>query len=246
MKILITGAVGYLGRGLIIPFEDRSHTLRLMDLNPFPSEHEVLAGNVADLDTVRAAVQGMDAIVVAHMARNPDAYREPALACDTNIKGTANLFFAAQECGVRKCVLILSTGAVAGYGDEAGRTHTQRPKAGKGLYSATKACQEILAGQFSAEHGISIAALRVGYVMDADTLRDKYGREVARRSPWLTDRRDIGEVACLCLEREDIAYEVFNVMSTPESLAQWDVAHTCQRLNWSPRYDFSWLPLATP
>ncbi len=245
MKILITGAAGYLGRGLILPFEDRGHTLRLMDLHSFPSRHEVVAGNVSDLDTVRAAVQGVDAIVIAHMAKNPDAYRDPTVACDVNIKGTANLLFAAQECGVKKCVLISSTGAVDGYGDEAGRSHLQRPKASNGLYSMTKACQEIIAEQFSADYGISIAALRIGYVMDGDTLRDKYGREVSQRSPLLSDRRDIGEVACLCLERDDISYEVFNVMSTPESLTEWDVAHTCQRLGWRPRYDFTWLPLAT-
>ena len=74
-------------------------------------------------------------------------------------------------------------------------------------------------------------------------MRDKYGREIGARLSTLTDRRDVGEVARRCLLRDDITFEVFNVMSTPESMEQWDVAHTCRRLDWKPQYDFTSLPL---
>lgn len=55
------------------------------------------------------------------------------------------------------------------------------------------------------------------------------------------DRRDIGEVARRCLEKTDLGYDVFTVMSTQESLHKVAVSYTCQRLGWKPRYDFSWL-----
>jgi hypothetical protein len=87
-----------------------------------------------------------------------------------------------------------------------------------------------------------VSALRVGYVMDEESLADKYGRQVKEWSPLLTDRRDIGEVARLCLERPDIKYEVFNVMSTDESLKLYDMQHTCDFLKWKPAHSFRGLP----
>jgi len=242
MNILFTGSAGYLGRGIVVPFEKSGHTLRLMDVRPFETSHECVIGDVADLEDVRKAVRGVDAVVIAHMAKNPDAYVIPTTAFDVNVKGTANLFFAANEAGVKKIVLISSTSATTGYRGSHMEPHSLPPKA-KGMYALTKALQEVIAEQYSREFGMSVAALRVGYVTDADELTDKYGRQISERPALLTDRRDIGEVARLCLERDDIGYEVFNVMSTPESQTECDVAHTCERLNWKPRHDFSKLPL---
>jgi hypothetical protein len=56
-----------------------------------------------------------------------------------------------------------------------------------------------------------------------------------------TDRRDIGEVARLWLERDLSGYAVFNVMSTAESMQRAAVRLTCERLGWQPKHDFSWL-----
>ena len=64
MKVLITGAGGFLGKGLIIPFEESGDKLRLMDIVSFSSPHETVIGNVSDLDTVMKAAEGVDAIGV--------------------------------------------------------------------------------------------------------------------------------------------------------------------------------------
>ncbi len=245
MRVLITGAGGYLGRGVRQPFEDHGYTLRLMDVVPFESKHEVVVGDVSKLDDVRKAVAGVDAILIAHMApRSPDSYATPVVSFDINVKGTANLFHAAVESGVKKIVLISSGGAVIGHGPQghgSDHSHTMPPKS-KGIYGLTKALQEVIAEQYAREHGLSIAALRVGYVMDQDSLKDKYGRPVGEFSHMLTDRRDIGEVARLCMKRPDISYEVFNVLSTDEAMTLSDLKHTCDFLNWKPAYPFRSLP----
>ncbi len=238
MKILITGAGGYLGQGLVLPFAGR-HSLRLMDLKPFATPHELFVGDVADLDVARQAVAGMDAILIAHMAsRQAGAYDTPPLAFDVNVKGTANIFFAGIEHGIKKFCLISSTGVLAGHTGFCKRDIF--PK-GNDLYSLTKACQEVIAEQFQRGNQLSVSVLRVGWVMDADTMIDKYGQHRKQYCVGYIDRRDVGEAARLALECADIGYEVFYVEGTPESVDRCDIAYTRRRLGWEPKYDFKGL-----
>lgn len=246
MKVLITGAGGFLGRGLIQPFVGR-HDLRLMDVVDWQTPHEKVLGDVADLETCRRAVRGCQGIVIAHMAsRQAGAYETPALPFDANVKGTANLFFAGLECGVRRYVLISSESVVMGHPAPPRRT-TDMPYRGATLYGLTKVCQEVIAEQFQREHGLAVAALRVGYILSADDpnrVVDKYGKRIQERNPPCTDRRDIGEAARLAIELPDLGYEVFYVLGAPEADRFYDMEPTFRRLGWKPRYDFTWLPPA--
>ncbi|MFA4945414.1 MAG: NAD(P)-dependent oxidoreductase [Lentisphaeria bacterium] len=245
MKILITGAAGFLGKGLVVPFEQHGQALRLMDVVPFTSPHEVVVGDVADAAAVGKAVAGVDGIVIAHMAprgENNANYSTPEMAFNINVKGTANLFHAARWHGVKKVVVISSTSAIKDHRRDV-MPHDLPIRAGDGYYGLSKACQEVIAEQFAREHGLQVACLRVGHILDGDRNVDKYGQAIAERNILDTDRRDIGEVARLCLECPDLTFETFNVMSVPEAMAAWDVNYTCTRLNWKPAHDFSWLPL---
>ena len=245
MKVLVTGAGGFLGGGLIEPFAGR-HDLRLMDVVDWQSPHEKVIGDVADLETCRRAVQGCQAVVIAHMAsRQAGAYETPALPFDANVKGTANLFFAGLECGIRRYVLISSESVVMGHKVPPRRT-TDMPYRGTTLYGLTKVCQEVIAEQFQREHGLEVAALRVGYILSADDpdhVVDKYGKHIHERNPPCTDRRDIGEAARLAIELPDLKYEVFYVLGAPEADRFYDMEPTFRRLGWKPRHDFTWLPL---
>ncbi len=242
MKILITGASGYLGQGLIVPFEGK-HELRLMDVRGFDSPHERVIGDVADLNAARQAVEGVEAIVIAHMAsRQAGAYETPPLAFDANVKGTANLFFAAAEQGVRRICLISTTDVAAHGAKDAFWSCDSVPRGGD-LYALTKACQEVIAEQYHRVHHLAVSVLRIGWVMDADTMIDKYGQHRPHYAIGYTDRRDIGEAARLALECPDMGYEVFYVEGTPESAARCDMAHIRDRLGWKPAYDFKWLPV---
>ena len=239
MKILITGAGGYLAQGLVTPFESR-HKLRLMDVKPFHSAHETSIGDVADLDAVRKAVKGVDAILIAHMAsRQAGAYETPTVAFDANVKGTANLFFAAVEQHVKKVCVISSSGVLAGYSKDKVSFYTRDlfPK-GNDMYTLTKGCQEIIAEQFQRMHNLSVSVLRLGWVMNADTRIDKYNTPHPKYSVGMTDPRDIGEAARLALERNDLTYEVFYVEGTAESIHHCDVEYTRTKLGWTPKYDF--------
>ena len=238
MRVLITGAAGFLGQGLVKVFGDAGHALRLMDVRPFDVPgHEMIVGSVADLPTVRAAMIDMEALVIAHMApRAPDSYAEPPACFEINVKGTANLLFAAHEAGVRRVVLISSTGAVTGHPEAPYHPHDLPPKGGKGLYGLTKALQEVIAEQFARDCGLAVAVLRMGHVVDLATGKNKYGRDVIERGVFETDRHDIAEAALRCLAVADLTYETFYVTSIPDapSAAQWDLDYTFKRLNWRP------------
>ncbi|MDF3128874.1 NAD(P)-dependent oxidoreductase [Kiritimatiellaeota bacterium B1221] len=244
MKILITGGNGFLCKGMIEPLAKAGHELRLLDVKPFESDHEVFVGDVSNFDNVLEACKDMDGIIIAHMlSRSSDAYQSPGPVFDVNVKGTANVFQAAVALGISKIVLISSEAVISRHADLPDANKRHLPMRSKnGLYGLGKILQEVIAEQYAFEHHLQVDALRVGYIVDGEKGQDKYGRQVKERAAPDVDRRDIGEVARLCLERENPGYEFFHVMSTPESMVEHDVQYTCDQLNWKPKYDFTWLP----
>jgi nucleoside-diphosphate-sugar epimerase len=237
-RILVTGAAGYLGRGMV-PVLAEAYELRLMDVAAFdPRGHQPVVGDVADLSAVRAAVNGVDALVIAHMAsRQAGAYDTPVASFDANVKGTANLFFAAAEAGIARVVLVSSSSVTYGHGDRSWFAHDTPPKA-KDLYGLTKVCQEVVAEQYHRVHGIAVAVLRIGALLSEDTMVDKYGNKEDRPGENYVDPRDVGDVARLCLGLSDLAYETLFVMGVPAAAAKYDTAWTERRLGWKPRHRY--------
>ena len=239
MRVLVTGAGGFLGRGLIVPFEGQAD-LRLMDVVDWDTPHEKIVASVADLDAVLKAVAGVDALVIAHMAPSrSEAYKTPTIAYDVNVRGTANLFFAAARFGVKKVVLISSGGAVYNVYFTAGHLTRDLPRRGKGIYSHTKVLQEVIAEQYHLEYGIGVAVLRCGYITDMDLGRDKYGKHLDTANWQFVDRRDIGGMALAALQLPDLGYEIFYALSTPMGAKHADMECAYKRLAWKPTYDFS-------
>lgn len=245
MKILITGGNGFLGRGLAVPLAEAGHKLRQMDRNRIETEYEQFQGDVAVLDDVRRALDDMDAVIISHMApRSPNSYETPETCFKINVTGTANILHVAQEAGIKKAVII-STSTLIQPKDPMKWINTIPLPATKGLYELTKSCQETMGMHYAFSFNMQIALLRIGYVIDADHMKDKYGREVSERHPLECDRRDVGEVARLFFGKDLPGLNVFPVMSTFESLNTWGTQHTIDILGWTPRYDFNRLPLPT-
>jgi len=111
--VLITGGSGYFGSILAEGALAQGDRVRIFDLNPpeAPSEAagpdaadrvEYVAGDVRDLDGLRAACDGVD-VVLNNVAQVPLA-KDRELFWSVNVTGTANVLLASRERGVSKVV----------------------------------------------------------------------------------------------------------------------------------------------
>jgi NAD dependent epimerase/dehydratase len=173
MKILISGADGFIGSHLTEALVRAGHDVRAFVLyNSFNSwgwldhcdedvenKFEVFAGDIRDPNGVRTAMKGCDAVLhLAALIAIPYSYHSPDTYLDTNIKGTLNVLQAARELGVSR-VIHTSTSEVYGTARFVPMTE-QHPLQGQSPYSATKIAADQLAYSFYASFGLPVVIAR--------------------------------------------------------------------------------------
>jgi len=110
MKILVTGATGFLGRRTVARLAPH-HELRLLlrptaDRSGFPEGVELAAGDVTDRASLERAASGVDVILHAAALVKIDA---PAADFDrVNLGGLDNVLAVASAAGTRKVVYVSS------------------------------------------------------------------------------------------------------------------------------------------
>ena len=249
MNILLTGAPGYAGSGIAevlaakhnvrgVAFGDSAAALKKCACQ------EIIAADITDYEACRGLLKGMDAMVLCHMAPNPQGYKIPPPAFDVNVKGTANLYHAAGELGIKKAVLISTKGVIAQTPAKTGDTQAgigpYNFKSGNhGLYVLTKIFQECIARYYFVNFGIATAVLRPGWILYDDMLITKYGEKMDHYDPTLIDPRDIGTAIVAALALPDLELESFCLGQADMNL---DMSATQKRLKWSPHHRFASLP----
>ncbi|MCG3110377.1 MAG: NAD-dependent 4,6-dehydratase LegB [Candidatus Manganitrophus sp. SB1] len=173
MKILITGADGFIGSHLTEALVREGHDVRAFVLyNSFnsygwldycaadvKSRFEVFAGDIRDPHGVKTAMQGCDTVLhLAALIAIPYSYHSPDTYVDTNVKGTLNVVQAAREMGVRK-VVHTSTSEVYGTAQFVPITE-EHPLQGQSPYSASKIGADQIALSFYMSFGTPLAVLR--------------------------------------------------------------------------------------
>lgn len=173
MKILVTGADGFIGSHVVETLVKSGHDVRAFVLyNSFNSwgwldesdkairdSIDIFAGDIRDPHGVDKAVEKQEVILnLAALIAIPYSYHSPDTYIDTNIKGTLNILQAARRHGVKRIVQT-STSEVYGTAqyipiDEAHPLHPQSP------YAATKVGADQLALSFHASFDVPVGILR--------------------------------------------------------------------------------------
>lgn len=173
MKVLVTGADGFIGSHLVEELVRKGHHVRAFVLyNSFNTwgwldtlpkevlkEVEVFSGDVRDPNGVRTAMKNIETVFhLAALIAIPYSYHSPDTYVDTNIKGTLNILQAARDLGTER-VLITSTSEVYGTAryvpiDE------QHPFQGQSPYSATKIGADRLAESFYRSFNLPVTIVR--------------------------------------------------------------------------------------
>jgi NAD dependent epimerase/dehydratase len=173
MKILVTGADGFIGSHLVEELVRAGHDVRaFVYYNSFNSwgwlDHcasevrghfEVFAGDIRDPHGVRAAVSGREQVLhLAALIAIPYSYHSPDTYVDTNIKGTLNVVQAARDLGVAK-VVHTSTSEVYGTAQFVPITE-QHPLQGQSPYSASKIGADQIAMSYFTSFATPVAIMR--------------------------------------------------------------------------------------
>lgn len=116
MKVLVTGATGFLGPHLCRRMVALGHQIRILcrptssldKLSGLPLEKAI--GDVTNVESVRRAMQGYDAVIHAAAHRRGAVPGEELI--QINAKGTRHVAQAARETGVRRLVHVSSVAAV--------------------------------------------------------------------------------------------------------------------------------------
>ncbi len=173
MKILVTGADGFIGSHLTERLVRDGHDVRaFVCYNSFGSwgwlDHcgadvrgrfEVFAGDIRDPHGVRNAMRGCDAVLhLAALIAIPYSYHSPDTYVDTNIRGTLNIVQAARDLGVSR-VVHTSTSEVYGSARFVPITE-EHPLQGQSPYSASKIGADQIALSFYTSFETPVAVLR--------------------------------------------------------------------------------------
>lgn len=220
-RLLLTGAAGRVGR-MLRPYLNTHYTLRLCDLAPFAAgpDEEVLAGDLADPEVARHAVEGVAAVVHLAGLVAPAVSFEDTLS--PNYRAVLALLEACRHGGVNRFVFA-SSHHIAGL-HPAGPIAPDAPVAPDGFYGLSKAFGEAACALYARRFGIRTLIVRIG---NADP-------EVAdgRRERLWVSARDLARLIRIGIEHADIQCDV--VYGTSNCPDPFFSAETAQRFGYRP------------
>lgn len=242
--VLVTGAEGTIGTAVRAGLGERHEVVSLTrEPQDFPSH----VGDIADLESIRPAFEGVWAVV--HLAASAAVESRWEDVLQNNLIGTYNVFEAARRAGVERVVFASSNHVIGMYEVEGGpelyrlddprvydHTAEIRPDS---LYGVSKAYGEALGRFYAERHGLKVFCLRIGWVppgddpLDAEPERpvEEWRRRI--RAVWLS-HRDCAQLVERCLEADGVRFAiVYGISDNPRQF--WDLAHARELLGYSPQ-----------
>lgn len=151
MKLLVTGAAGFLGSHVADALTAAGHDVILFDVvaSPYASgNQQVMVGSILDPIAIDAALEGVDAIYhFAAIADIEEAMSDPVKTLEVNVMGTARLLDAARQKNIKRFVFASSIYVYSNQG---------------AFYRTSKQASENLIEDYYRRFGVPYTVLRFG------------------------------------------------------------------------------------
>jgi nucleoside-diphosphate-sugar epimerase len=190
-QILVTGATGKVGTHFIerlLTGEDfRDVTIRALchnrRLEP-QTRLEIVSGNIADRDVVRAAMRG-----ITHVVQCATCKETEDSVIDVTVKG---LFWLLEECRISHSfqqIILIGGDAALGhffYPHPVPVTEQQKHTAYPGCYALSKVLEEVMLEQYFVQYNLTGCCLRAPWIMEKDDFKYSltFGEDVFGGPRW--------------------------------------------------------------
>jgi GDP-4-dehydro-6-deoxy-D-mannose reductase len=166
MRVLVTGACGFVGRHLLAELAARGHTIVGMDKGPAPSDlpvQEFLPVDITHADAVKTAVRRLapDACIhLAAIAFVPSGKLCPRTMTEVNVMGTVNLLEALRTDSPSTRLLFVSTAQVYGTSARPSPAREDDALQPESLYGITKTAADSISLLYARQYGMPVMVAR--------------------------------------------------------------------------------------
>ena len=243
-RIIITGGSGKAGKYVASHLIDKGYRVLNVDLINYEQKKlDYLFLDITDSGQVfnvfsshfnkfelrkQQSPSKIDAIV--HLAAIPRILVKPDNETfRINVLGTYNVIEASIKLGIKK-IIFASSETVYGFCFSHGNPiptklpiNEDYPLSPMDSYAISKVVNEETAKGFQRRSGIDIYGLRIGNVFEPDDYKKfkDFAKNPELRLPNLfnyIDARDLAQAVELCIEKNELGYEVFNVSNDNNSV----------------------------
>jgi len=260
MKVLITGAAGFVGRHVASELRQNGDEPVLYDKVPVAGTDPSYVGDLEDLQSLRACVEQEQPDACIHLAGIafvPAGWSDPARMIQVNVTGTLNLLETFRAHAPRSRILVISSAEVYGRSARPEPIRESDSLTPSNLYAVSKIAADTSALLYHSHYGMEVMTARpqnhIGpgqarqFVVSAFAeqliaLRTAKGSDPRMKVGNLESQRDFTDVrdvarAYRLLLRQGHAGEAYNIASGHMVPIRVILDHLCHHAGIHPRLE---------
>ncbi len=261
MRILVTGARGFVGRHVAADFAAAGHEVlglsRPQDC-PDPGPSDVLA-DICDPAAIASVVQQIKpegCLHLAGIAFVPTGWKQPRLVYDVNVGGALNVLEALREHAPACRIVVVSSSLVYGASDPDRPRDEESKLSPDSIYGVSKVAADLNALLYARHHKMAVMTARpcnhIGPGQAADFMAPSFARQLAdiaagKQEPVMRvgnlesvrefmDVRDVASAYRLMLERGQPG-EAYNISASRAVKISFILDELCKAAGVHPKIE---------